>query len=167
MRKISAQCDPPKPYFYKGNTLSKRVRAQQSRAQIQVCVSTKQRSFLWHFGLCFCCHTFPLKCLFSLHETRVGPEPAFRWTPNRPSFGKTVGPHPPVRYVYIYIYMANASKCASFFQYIQVKRYFWEKKGCVRMWDTKGNGDTDRMRREDREKDKERNYDGEIEMERS
>ena len=34
-----------KPYFYKGNTLSKRLRGQVPRAQIQVGVSTKQSSW--------------------------------------------------------------------------------------------------------------------------
>ena len=58
-----------KPYFYKGNTLSKRFRGQVPRAQIQVCVSAKLSSWLGggqfvSFGLFCCCHTFPLKCLF-------------------------------------------------------------------------------------------------------
>ena len=38
--------NPKKPYFHKGNTLSKRFRGQVPRAQIQVCVSTKQSSWL-------------------------------------------------------------------------------------------------------------------------
>ena len=58
-----------KPYFYKGNTLSKSFRGQVPRAQIQVCVSAKLSSWLGGgqfvtFGLFCCCHTFPLKCLF-------------------------------------------------------------------------------------------------------
>ena len=53
-----------------------------------------------------------------------------------------------------YIYMANASKCAPLFQYMQEKGMETQT-------------DTDRMRREDRERDKEINHDGQIEMERS
>ena len=33
----------------------------------------------------------------------MGPEPALRWTPNRPVFWKNVVPHPAVRHIYIYI----------------------------------------------------------------
>ena len=50
------------------------------------------------FYLFFGCHIFPLKCLFLQCETRVDPEPALRWTPNRHVFWKNAVPKPTVRH---------------------------------------------------------------------
>ena len=80
-----------KTYFYKGNTLSKRLRDQVPRAQIQVCASTKQSS--WPGGEAICdfwpCLLLPhFSSEMPIFIVRKGavPEPAFRWTPNRPVF---------------------------------------------------------------------------------
>ena len=112
MHYTAAQCDLKKHYFYKGSTPSDWNRAQLSRPEIQVCVSTKLSSWPMGWAICdflpfCCCHIFPLKCLFLQCETRVGPEPALRWTPNRHVFWKKRGPQTarPEIYIYIYIYI--------------------------------------------------------------
>ena len=93
----AGQCDPKKHYFYKGSTPSDWNRSRLSRAEIQVCVSTKLRSWPMGWAICdflpfFCCRIFPLKCLFfRVRDTRGlgGPRTAtFFWktrSPNRPS----------------------------------------------------------------------------------
>ena len=53
-----------KPYFYKGNTLSKRFRGQAPHAQIQVCVSTKQSSWLGGGGNLWLLAFFAVATLF-------------------------------------------------------------------------------------------------------
>ena len=95
-----------KPYFYKGNTLSKRLRGQVPRAQIQVCVSTKQSS--WPRGGAICDfwpflllpHFSSEMPIFIVRKGAV-PEPAFRWTPNRPVFWRNAVPLATVRHAYI------------------------------------------------------------------
>ena len=107
MHYTAGQCDPKKHYFHKGNTPSDWNRARLSRAEIQVCVSTKLSSWPMGWAICdflffFGCRVFPLKCLFLQCETRVDPEPALRWTPNRHVFWKNAVPKPTVRHIYIY-----------------------------------------------------------------
>ena len=67
--------------------------------------------------------------------------------------------------------MANASKCAPLFPvYASKEALLREKKVAFECGTQKGmetQTDTDRMRREDRERDKEINHDGQTEMERS
>ena len=71
MRTTLAQCEPQKkPYFYKGNTMSKRLsRPSAPCAKSGVCVCFYKTELLAReggqfviFGLFCCCHTFPLKC---------------------------------------------------------------------------------------------------------
>ena len=52
MHYTAAQCDLKKHYFYKGSTPSDWNRAQLSRPEIQVCVSTKLSS--WPMGWAIC-----------------------------------------------------------------------------------------------------------------
>ena len=109
MRTTLAQCEPQQPYFYKGNTLSKRFRGQVTRAQIQVCVSTKQSSWLREGGnlwllAFFAVATFFIWNAYFYSAKRRGPEPPFRWTPNRPAFWRNAVPLAPVRCIYTYIY---------------------------------------------------------------
>ena len=100
-----------KPCFYKGNTLSKRFPGQVPRAQIQVCVSTKQSSWLRGGAICDFWWPFLLLPHFSsempIFIVRKGavPEPAFRWTPNRAVFWRNAVPLAPVRHIYIYIFV--------------------------------------------------------------
>ena len=52
MHYTAGQCDPKKNFFYKGSTPSDWNRARLSRAEIQVCVSTKLSS--WPMGWAIC-----------------------------------------------------------------------------------------------------------------
>ena len=68
MRRILAQCDLEKPYFFsQGNTLSNWARAQLALTQFRLFLQTEllphEVSNLWFLAYFCCCHTFPLKCL--------------------------------------------------------------------------------------------------------
>ena len=123
-----------KPYFYKGNTLSKRFRGQVPRAQIQVCVSTKQSSWLrgggnlWLLAFLLLPHFSSEMPIFIVRKGAV-PEPAFRWTPNHPVFWRNAVPLAPVRHIYIYIYLSLSlffllSLLALFLYYFLVPCFF-------------------------------------------
>ena len=88
-----------KPYFYKGNTLSKRFRGQVPRAQIQVCVSAKLSSWLGGGGGAICDfwpflllpHFSSEMPIFIVRKGAV-PEPPFTVDPEPPRFLKKRGP---------------------------------------------------------------------------
>ena len=102
-----------KPYFYKGNTLSKRFRGQVPRAQIQVCVSAKLSSWLGEGAICdfwpflLLPHFSSEMPIFIVRKGAV-PEPPFRVDPEPPRFLKKRGPpgsRPAYIYMYAYIYI--------------------------------------------------------------
>ena len=113
MHYTAAQCDLKKHFF---------IRAAPRQTGIALsCPVQKLRCVFpqnWALGpwggqfvifcLFCCCHIVPLKCLVLQCETCVGPEPALRWTPNRPVFWKKRGPQTaPPAHIYIYIYIVK------------------------------------------------------------
>ena len=117
-----------KTYFYKGNTLSKRFRGQVPRAQIQVCVSTKQSSWprggqFVIFGLCCCCHTFPLKCRFSWCEKALSPNRLLGGPWTGPFFEETRSPWQPSG-IYIYIMRLGSDQFWGFHKLASGQMFF-------------------------------------------
>ena len=76
MHYTAGQCDPKKHYFHKGNTPSDWNRARLSRAEIQVCVSTKLSSWLMGWAIrdflpfCWLPHFSSEMPIFTVRNTR-------------------------------------------------------------------------------------------------
>ena len=122
MRTTLAQCEPQRnPIFIRATPWQRGFAAKCPVHKFR-CVFLQNRALgpgggqFVIFGLFCCCHTFPLKCLFLLCEKAV-PEPAFRWTPNRPVFEETRSPWQPSGiYIYIHIHIHSLIQETFFFR---------------------------------------------------
>ena len=117
---------PKKHYFYKGSTPSDWNRSRLSRAEIQVCVSTKLSSWPMGWAICDFLPFFSVAAFFLWNAYFYSAKHA--WTPNRllggprtATFLKNAVPKPTVRHIYIYIYI-----------YVCVWVIIWSKFGPFR-----------------------------------
>ena len=127
MHYTAAQCDLKKHNFYKGSTPSDWNRAQLSRPEIQVCVSTKLSS--WPMGWAICDfwpflllpHFSSEMPIFTVRNTHGPPNRLLGGPRTGPFFEKTWSPNrPSSTYIYIYnheIVCLIWGGCKLFFSY--------------------------------------------------